>query len=89
MKNILKIVNDYIDDSDFEKCECSIEKEIKELNKQIDYEYTRIKELNSPNDEIRKMIKKHNADIYERFIVPKKKKIKALKIILILMCEND
>ena len=89
MKNILKIVNDYIDDSDFDKWEYSIEKEIKELNMQIDYEYTRIKEINSPNEEIRRMIKKYNADIYEKFIVPKKNKIKALKIIRIVMCEDD
>ena len=88
MKNILNIVNDYIANRYYDMGEWEIEKEIKELNMQIDYEYTRIKEINSPNEEIRRMIKKYNADIYEKFIVPKKNKIKALKIIRILI-EDD
>ena len=88
MKNILNIVNDYIANRYYDMSECTIEKEIKELYKEIDYEYTRMKKSNIPNEEIRKMIKKYNADIYEKFIVPKKNKIKALKIIRILI-EDD
>ena len=88
MKNILNIVNDYIANRYYDMGEWEIEKEIKELNMQIDYEYSRMKKSNSPNDEIRKMISKYNTDIYEKFIVPKKNKIKALKIIRILI-EDD